>query len=105
MLNLQGRTCTVRTGQEVFVGTVEDYEGKIFHLSNVRRIWYWEGAATLSQLAVEGTRKPKKCKFPCVVPDIYITDVLEVIPMTVDAITSINRVPVWEAKKVKRKRK
>jgi hypothetical protein len=26
-------------------------------LTKVRRIWYWEGAASLSQLAVEGTCK------------------------------------------------
>src|SRR5579872_6046415 len=29
-----------------------------------RRIWYWAGAASLSQLATEGTSKPEACKFP-----------------------------------------
>lgn len=35
-------------------------------MRNVRRIWYWEGANTLSQLAVDGTQLPDKCKFTAV---------------------------------------
>ncbi|MCF0120546.1 MAG: hypothetical protein HUJ65_02815, partial [Oscillospiraceae bacterium] len=32
-------------------------------LTQCRRIWYWSGAASLSQLANDGVRKPDECKF------------------------------------------
>ena len=38
----------------VFAGTLESKEGKEVILSNARRLWYWKGAASLSQLAMEG---------------------------------------------------
>jgi hypothetical protein len=61
-----------------------------------RRIWYWAGAASLSQLAVEGTSKPKECKFPCTVDKVYLFEVIEVIPMTQKALDSLNSVVVWK---------
>jgi hypothetical protein len=54
----------------VFAGTVETLDGKVAKLSNARRIYYWDGAATLSQLAVDGTSKPEKCRFPVAVDEI-----------------------------------
>jgi hypothetical protein len=66
-------------------------------LSKARRLWYWSGAASLSQLAVDGTSKPNDCKFPVAVPEIEVTGVLEVIPCTAKAIESINAVAIWKA--------
>lgn len=57
MSNLIGRVCMVRTySAGVFLGTVAARDGKEVTLTNARRIWYWDGAATLSQLATEGGR-------------------------------------------------
>ena len=42
-------------------------------LNNARRIWYWKGAASLSQLAIDGTSDPKGCKFPCEVSRVELT--------------------------------
>lgn len=64
---------------------------------NARRIWYWAGAATLSQLAVDGTSKPKDCKFPVEVPEVILTEVIEIIPCTEKARLSIASVAVWSA--------
>lgn len=64
-------------------------------LKDSRRLWYWSGAASLSQLAVEGTKKPKECKFPIAMPEQEVTGVLEVIPVTDVAKASIDSVPVW----------
>lgn len=64
-------------------------------LINCRRVWYWEGAATLSQLAVNGTSKPDKCKFPCTVQENEII-AIEIIPMTKKAFESLNSVKIWE---------
>jgi hypothetical protein len=60
-----------------------------------RRIWYWDGAATLSQLAMEGTSKPENCKFPGGVSEITLPSVIEIIPCTETAKKSILGVPVW----------
>ena len=69
----------------------------IVTLSNARRLWYWSGAASLSQLAVDGTSKPKDCKFPVAVPCIELAKVIEVIPCTAKAVESLSKVPVWSA--------
>ncbi len=65
-------------------------------LINSRRLWYWSGAATLSQLAVDGTNNPNSCKFPCEVPKHTISGVLEIIPTTAKAQQSIKEVKIWE---------
>lgn len=67
----------------------------IVNLKNARQLWYWEGAASLLQLAKEGTTKPKECKFTVTVDEITICDVCEIIPCSEEAIKSINSVPEW----------
>lgn len=74
----------------------ESGDGKRVELANSRRLWYWDGAASLSQLAMEGTKKPENCKFPCEVTKIILTGYLEILPCTKKAIESIKKVPVWE---------
>lgn len=80
----------------VFFGTLEERNGQEVTLSNCRRIWYWDGAASISQLAVDGTSKPEECKFTVAVPEIVILDAIEVIPCTNKAIKSIESVWVWK---------
>ena len=82
----------------VFFGSVKQgpSESGSIMLTNARRLWYWSGAASLSQLAVDGTSKPKECKFPVAVPEITLLEVIEVIPCTVVAINSLNSVAVWK---------
>lgn len=79
----------------VFAGNLKSREGKEVILNNARRVWYWTGAASLSQLAVDGTSDPNNCKFPCEVPEIILTEAIEVIPCTEKAAKSIKEVPVW----------
>jgi len=66
-------------------------------LSKARRLWYWDGAATLSQLAMEGVKKPENCKFPCEVDTVEVLGVCEIIYATEAARLSIAGVKVWEA--------
>ena len=42
-----------------FAGNLESRDGDTVVLTESRRLWYWAGAASLSQLATEGTSKPK----------------------------------------------
>jgi hypothetical protein len=90
--------CIVRTySAGVFAGYLQQQNGKEGVVLNARRIWRWSGAATLSQLAVDGTSKPESCKFPCEVPEVRLTEIIEVIPCTDKACKSIKEVPVWKA--------
>ena len=79
----------------VFAGRLVTRTGDEVELVDARRIWYWDGAATLSELATKGTSKPGKCKFPAAVPSITVLGVCEVIEMTSLAVESIAAVPVW----------
>jgi len=67
----------------VFAGYIDKRTGKEATILNARRLWYWDGAASLSQLAKEGTSKPQACKFPCEVSKIEVTEVIEVLEVTV----------------------
>lgn len=39
----------------VFFGTLRERNGQEVVLADCRRLWYWDGAASISQLAVDGT--------------------------------------------------
>ena len=81
----------------VFAGYFESKTGDEVTLTKARRIWYWAGAASLSQLAMEGTSKPEDCKFPCAVERVILLGAIEIIPATEAARKSIEGVPVWSA--------
>lgn len=84
-------------GAGVFMAQVVELKGTEAKLKDSRRLWYWAGAASLSQLAMEGVKKPAECKFPVALPAQQVTGVLEVIPMTEAAVASVKAVPVWKA--------
>lgn len=81
----------------VHAGYLKSRTGKEVTLLHARRIWYWEGAASLSQLATDGTSKPDKCKFPCEVSQIELTESIEVLQCTQKAKDSIQNVKIWQA--------
>jgi hypothetical protein len=80
----------------VFAGYMKKREGQEVTLTNARRIWYWEGAASLSQLAMEGTSKPEKCKFPCPVDEVLLLNAIEILAVSSAAKKSIEGVPIWK---------
>lgn len=80
----------------VFAGELVERNGREITLANARRIWYWAGAASLSQLAMSGTSKPDKCKFPEVVSRVTLHCVIEDMDVTSVARQSIEGVPVWK---------
>lgn len=80
-----------------FAGFLESRNGKEVALTDARRLWYWAGASSLSQLAVDGTSKPKDCKFPVAVPRIELTEAIEIIDCSDVAKASIEAVPVWKS--------
>jgi hypothetical protein len=89
--------CIVRTNSAgVHAGELVSKEGDLTVLRNARRLYYWDGAATLSQLAMEGVSKPENCKFPCEVTLIELLGTIERIPCTEKAIQSIKGVKIWK---------
>lgn len=83
-----------RSGVEF--GELVEHKGREVTLKDARRIWFWAGAASLSQLAKDGTTNPSSCKFTVTVDSITILDAIEIIPCTDKAIKSIEDVEVWK---------
>ena len=92
-----GKYVIVRTySAGVFAGNLEFQKKQRVVLTNARRLWYWDGAATLSQLAMTGTEAPHNCKFPTPVGRIELLEAIEIIETTDAARKSIQEVPVWK---------
>ncbi len=80
----------------VFFAEVKERNGNEAVLTNCRRLWRWDGANSLSELAVNGTKNPNGCNFTVTVEEMTVLGVIELIPCTEKAITSINAVPEWK---------
>jgi hypothetical protein len=81
----------------VFFGLIEGRTGKEVVIRNARRLWHWQGAASLSELAQSGTSRPKQCKFPEPVDRITVLEAIEILDVTPEAAATIDAVPVWKA--------
>ena len=81
----------------VFAGYLESRNGREVVLTNARRLWYWAGAASLSEMAMSGTKLPAECKFPVAVDRVLLLEAIEILDCTEAARTSIEGVPVWTA--------
>lgn len=79
----------------VFFGTITKKEGQEVTLKDCRRLWYWSGAASISQIATDGVANPGGCKFTVTVEEIVILDAIEIIPCTEKAIANIEGVKKW----------
>ncbi len=93
--------CVIRSyGAGVFCGYVKeqksDVNGVNVVLINSRRIFYWSGACSLSQIAVDGSNDIDNCKIAVVVPEQFIANVIEVIPMSAKAESNIKGAKFWK---------
>lgn len=96
-MDFVGKKVIVRGDRSgVFFGTLVRKEGQEVELSKCRRLWYWDGAASISQLALSGTTEPRNCKFTVTVDNIVILDAIEIIICTPEAIASIEAVEEWK---------
>lgn len=80
----------------VFFGEIAERHGSEVKMTNARNIWYWDGAATLLQMAAEGVKKPGECKFTMTMAELEILDAVELLPCTPEAIKSISEVAEWK---------
>ena len=81
----------------VFFGKIKERTGDEVVMTEVRRIWYWNGAASISQLAMEGVKHPELSKFTVTVPEMTILGVIEIIPCTDEAVKNIKAVGEWRS--------
>jgi hypothetical protein len=81
----------------VFAGTLGERVGREVTLRDARRLWYWAGAATLSELATRGTSTPSDCKFPAPVPEVLLLEAIEILAVAEVARQSIAGVKAWSA--------
>ena len=94
---MNGKYVIVRGDRSgVFAGALESHEGREVVLTNCRRLWYWDGAASISQIAKEGVKRPNSCKFTVTVDRIVILDAIEIIPATAEAEANIKAVKEWK---------
>ena len=94
---MQGKYVIVRGDHSgVFAGVLESIDCQTVKLTVCRRLWFWDGAASISQIAMEGVKEPRNCKFTMPVESIVILDAIEIIPTTAEAEANIKAVPVWK---------
>ena len=88
--DLIGKKCLIRTRDAgVHFGRLDQYSYREVLLTHAYRVYSWEGACSLSQLAAEGSKYPKKCRITVPVTAILLTEVIEVIEMSDKAIGNL----------------
>lgn len=93
---MENRKIVRANGAGVFFGEITERNGDTVTMKNARRLWYWSGASSLSELAQYGTARPDDCKFPCAVDKIEVFNVIEILSVTEEAGKSIDGVKEWK---------
>ena len=100
MENYIGRKCIVRCySAGVFFGEVAGVEntaaGMNVKLVNARKVWYWRGANAVEQLAQNGCSSDSK--LTVVVPELVVTQVIQIIPCADRATEVMESLRVWRS--------
>lgn len=78
---MKGKLVLIRTySAGVHYGTLIERNGQEVHLSNAKRIWSWQGALSLSEIAMKGL-DVKNSKISTSVDEIILTQAIEIIPI------------------------
>lgn len=78
----------------VFYAEIAERRGSEADLVNARRIYSWQGAATCSQISVDGVGG--RSKLTLSVPTMTVLGVIEFHPCSEKAIASLDAVPEWK---------
>lgn len=94
-----GEKCIVRCNHAgVFFGTIaeinHEVSGVSVTMSNVRKIWYWEGACAVEQIAQDGVST--ESKLTITVAEMEILDVIQIIPCSEKAIKNLEGQKEWK---------
>jgi hypothetical protein len=87
-------------GAGVFYGYLKEKKAELnginITLIQARRIFYWDGACSLTQIAVDGTTAPDNCKITDPIDNHFIANVIEILPMSRKAALSLEGVKAWK---------
>ena len=90
--------CVIRTySAGVHIGYVKDFakdNPQQATLIKSRRLYYWDGACSLSQVSQDGVNS--KSKIAIEVPEIILTDIIEIIPCSEKAANFFKSAPEWK---------
>ena len=79
----------------IHVGFLKSKSGQEVVLVGARRVQYWKGAASISEMAIRGVSSPNECRFSAAVPEITLTQAVEIIPVSTKAQSNLFGVPIW----------
>ena len=97
MKNQLGKHVIVRADKAgVFFGILTKKEGLEVQLTKARKLYYWSGASAVEQLALEGVKNPNDCKFTVTNDEITISNYIQIITCTEEAIKNIKNVKSWK---------
>ena len=87
----------VRTDRAgVFYGEVKSKTKDSITMTNVRKVFYWDGACAIEELALNGTAKPSSCKLTVVIPEMEITSPIQIIPCSKNSVEILNSIAIWK---------
>lgn len=80
----------------VFYGEVKSKTKDTIVMTNVQKVFYWEGACAIEELAKEGTAKPENCKLTVVIDELELKHWIQIIPCTPKSIKILNAIKIWK---------
>jgi len=87
----------VRTDRAgVFFGKIKSKDTNSVTMTEVRKIFYWNGAAAVEQIAVCGVSKPQECKLTVIVAEMEVLNPIQIIPCTEKSISCLQEIPEWK---------
>lgn len=93
----KGKMYIVRSDRAgVFFGEIKSRDGDSVTMTDVRKLWYWDGACAVEQLALDGTTAPAGCKFTVAVPEMEVLGAIQIIPCTDKSAKSLSEVRAWK---------
>ena len=97
-INMDNKYYIIRGDRSgVFFGQIAGRSGQEVKLRNVRKLWLWDGACAVEQLAVDGVTQPcHDCKFTVVVPEMVVTDAIQILPCSNKAAKILGEVKAWK---------
>ena len=80
----------------VFFGKIKERNGSEVTMTDVCKLWSWDGACAVEQLAQDGTKAPGNCRFTVTILEMTVLGAIQIIPCTDDASVSLRGVKEWK---------
>ena len=78
----------------VFFGQIKEKKEKSVLMTNVRKIWSWQGASAVEQISIDGVND--NSQVTVVVPEMEIDSWIQIIPCSKKAIANLKGQKEWK---------